>query len=244
MNALVFAAGLGTRLRPFTLHHPKALVEVGGMPMLQRVLLKLKNAGVGLVVVNVHHFAYQIIEFLNANQRFGLDLVVSDERDHLLDTGGGILKAAPLLGEDAPFIVHNADILTDFPIDEMISFHDCRGNDVSLLVAARKTSRYLYFDRDDRLAGWGNISTGEHLPDGFTPDSSMSQLAFGGVHVISPSVLPVLSGYAPDEAFPIVPFYVDKCRHLKIGGFQPAADYHWHDIGKPESLAEAEESLR
>ena len=241
MNALVFAAGLGTRLRPLTNDRPKALVEVGGVPMLQRVILKLKEADIKKIVVNIHHFAPKIVEFLKSNDNFGIDIEVSDETDKLLETGGGILKARKLLG-DEPFIVHNADILTDFPIKEMIEYHQNTNADITLLADDRKTSRYFFFNRENRLEGWGNISEQKYLPEGFTPNENVHPLAFGGIHILNPSIFEPLKKYADVhnlEAFSIVPFYVESCKQLMINGYTPAEKYQWIDIGKPESLAVA-----
>ncbi len=250
MKAMIFAAGLGSRLKPFTDRHPKALAEVGGTPMLGLVIGKLKRAGVTDMVVNVHHFATQITDYLDANGNFGVRIDVSDESDRLLDTGGGILAAREWLDGDAPFIVHNADILTDFDISDMVAAHN-RGNaDVSLLTASRKTSRYLLFDNDGNLRGWENISTGELKPASLTSADGLDALAFGGIHVISPRVFDALAGYSRDNygegrhTFSIIPFYVDSCDSLKISSYQPAGDYRWHDIGKPQSLVEANEDFR
>lgn len=241
MNALVFAAGRGTRLRPYTNDRPKALVEVGGVPMLERVILKLKAAGIKKVVVNVHHFAGKIVEFLESKENFGIDIAISDETDLLLETGGGILKASKLLGEE-PFIVHNADILTDFPVEQMVNSHLRSKADVTLLVDNRKTSRYLFFDKNNRMSGWGNVAEEKYLPAGFVPDASVRPLAFGGVHILDSSVLEPLARFATErnlDAFSIIPFYADACRQIVINGFTPDETYRWIDIGKPESLAEA-----
>lgn len=212
--------------------------------MLQRVILKLKDAGITDMVVNVHHFASQIIDFLHENQNFGVDIHISDESDLLLDTGGGILRARKWL-EDAPFMVHNADILTDFPIAEMIERHAATGADVTLLTAARTTSRYLLFDANHRMQGWENVKTGEVKPAGISA-SDYDPLAFGGVHILNPSVFPLLEQYAKNtgsEEFSITPFYIASCRALNIQSYQPSAPYHWHDVGNPENLAKAEASL-
>lgn len=239
MKAMVFAAGLGTRLRPLTMEKPKALVEVGGVPALQRVIEKLKAAGVSEMVVNVHHFARQVEDFLSRNDNFGIQLHVSDENDLLLDTGGGILKARQWLDGNEPFIVHNADIITDFDINRMVDRHRRADADVTLLTADRATSRYLCFDGDGRLHGWLNVKTGQTRPAGFYPDGSLRQLAFGGVHVISPSVFDRLARYSADEVFSIIPFYSDSCRDLIIKSFMIPAGSNWVDIGKPETLEQA-----
>lgn len=245
MKAMIFAAGLGTRLKPFTLSHPKALVPLGGVPMLQRIIKKLKASGVNEFVVNVHHFATQIVDFLEKNNNFGCDIHISDESDLLLDTGGGILKARKWLeGED--FLVHNADIFTDFSIREMIYQHESSCSDATLLVKNRFTSRYLLFDENSIMRGWENIKTGEVKPQGINPEN-LSPLAFGGVHVLSGSIFTALDAFAKQidkRVFSITPFYVDYCDQLKISGFQSANPYSWFDVGNPETLAAAENSLK
>lgn len=169
-QAMIFAAGLGTRLKPLTDKKPKALVEVGGEPLLKHVILRLKNAGFTRTVVNVHHFSRQIIDYLKANEDFGLEIVVSDESVELLDTGGGMKKAAPLFDADSQILIHNVDILSNVDLErfytEAPKMHNYGSGDwldasATLLVNWRKTSRYLLFDEQMRLVGWTNIETGE-----------------------------------------------------------------------------------
>lgn len=245
MKALVFAAGLGTRLKPFTLSHPKALAPVGGEPMLGRVIRNLVSAGVDGVVVNVHHFPEQIREFL-AHRDFGVPVTISDESDLLLDTGGGVAHAEALLKGDEPFIVHNADILTNLDLKAMYSAHLVAGADVTLLATPRMTDRHLYFDSENRLKGWANIRTGESRPSGFTPDKSMRELAFGGVHIISPTIFPRLKEYAAvnGPVFPIVPFYLQELNNIRINAYTPTSGFVWIDVGKPETLEKANEYVR
>lgn len=240
MKAMIFAAGMGTRLRPFTLHHPKALVEVKGKPMLQRVIERLKGAGITDIVINVHHFAGQIADFLSANSNFGCDMALSDESERLLDTGGGIAKAAALLGDDAPFIAYNADILSDFDINEMIGSHMSSCADVTLLTSARQSSRQLYFDHGQHLCGWRNHNTGECRPATFHPDATVTPASFNGVHIISPKVLPLLQRQAStNPVFSITPFYLDNCQCLDIRPYTPSCPYQWYDIGRSETLEKA-----
>ena len=156
MKAMVFAAGLGTRLRPLTDHQPKALVNVGGVPMLERVILRLKGAGFDDITVNVHHFGEQIIDFLQTKRYAGVTIHISDERDLLLDTGGGILKAKPFLEGNEPFLVHNADIMTDIDLGALYRHHLAHRAEATLVVSQRNTSRYLLFDAQQRLQGWTN----------------------------------------------------------------------------------------
>ncbi|MBQ7690683.1 MAG: nucleotidyltransferase family protein [Muribaculaceae bacterium] len=243
MKAMVFAAGLGTRLRPLTNHRPKALVEVGGATMLERVLVRLRQAGFTDVTVNVHHFAQMVIDFLSAHDNFGLDIHVSDERELLLDTGGGILAARRWLDGDEPFLVHNADILTDLDLNAFYRSHEHGGAMATLLVKQRETQRYFVFDRNDRLQGWVNKKTGETRPDGFRHEPAVQQeLAFGGLHVISPAIFPLLERHAATAGavFSITPFYIEICRRQLVKGYHPAAPYRWLDVGKPETLAQAQ----
>lgn len=254
MKAIVFAAGLGTRLGEFTKAHPKALVDVGGQTMLGRVLLKLKATGVSETVVNVHHFADQITDYLAANGNFGMDLYISHERELLLETGGGILAAAQWLDGNEPFICHNADILTDFPIGEMLEQHSTSGADATLLADARTTSRYLVFSADRRMEGWTNVTTGAIRPESLVLSADMQRLAFGGVHILSAAMIQELgiynenlrsSGREADSrgycAFSIMDFYIATCRINAYKAYTPAAPYRWCDVGKPESLAAARE---
>lgn len=237
MKAMIFAAGLGTRLRPLTDSMPKAMVPVDGKPMLQRVIESLSKQGFRDIIVNIHHFGQQIIDFLNTNNNFGLNIVISDERNLLLDTGGGILAARSFLDDGEPFIVHNADILTTLDLRAMYDCH-CNSNaDATLLVKSRKTERYLLFDNKNQLHGWINKKTGETRPEGFNIiENDYQEFAFGGVHVISPSIFETLQNYSHEAKFSITPFYIDSCRDLKIQGYNPVG-YEWFDIGKPETLA-------
>lgn len=242
MKAMIFAAGLGTRLRPLTDNMPKALVEVNGVPMLERVILHLKNCGFDRIMVNVHHFADMIIDFLRENDDFGIDITISDERDQLLDTGGALVKAREWLDGEEPFLVHNADILTDLDLREMMLRHKESCADASLLVASRESSRYLLFDDFGRLHGWTNVKTGECMPEGIVP-SDYSQLAFGGIHVISPALIKSMVEYCPHDAFSITPFYVKSCNDISIYSYMPDRQYAWFDIGKPSTLSAAENYL-
>ncbi|MBQ7212730.1 MAG: nucleotidyltransferase family protein [Muribaculaceae bacterium] len=250
MQALIFAAGLGTRLRPLTDDRPKALVEVAGATMLERVIRRVVDAGVTDVVVNIHHFGEKIIDFLDAHD-FGVRIVVSDERDRLLDTGGGVVKARQFFSGKEPVLLHNADILTDFDIREMLDAHVSTGADATILVAPRATSRYFLFDADNRLQGWTNTVTGEVRPPSLADAvAGLRQLAFGGVHIVSPSIIDRLVSYSrslPAEMngkFSITPFYVDVCRQLCVKAYQPRRPYRWHDVGKLESLAEASREFK
>lgn len=241
MKAMIFAAGLGTRLAPLTDTCPKALIEVGGKPMLRRVIDRLVSAGVSRIVVNVHHHADMVKDYLSSND-FGVEVLVSDESDMLLDTGGGVVKAISMLDGDEPVMLYNADIFSDFPIEDMLSAHLAGRADVTLLTQDRNTSRYLLFDDSGIMKGWCNKSTGE-VRSPFDTDvvSSCSPLAFGGVHIVNPEVLQKLKSYNPKDKFSITPFYIDSCDTLSIRSYQPAEKYTWVDIGRPDSLAFARE---
>ena len=187
MKAFILAAGLGTRLRPWTLEHPKALVPVGGMPMLERVILRMRDQGFDDITVNVHHFAGQIVDFLNTRD-FGVSIHVSDERERLLDTGGAILHASRFLAADpAPFLVHNVDILSDAPLASLMQKHIGSGRDISLVTSERKSSRRLLFDADGTLAGWHSLATDEYRPEGFCrhAEDGLAENAFSGIYVVS-----------------------------------------------------------
>ncbi|MDE6010674.1 MAG: nucleotidyltransferase family protein [Muribaculaceae bacterium] len=244
MKAFVLAAGLGTRLRPFTLEHPKALVPVGGVPMLARVFLRLKDEGFTEIVVNVHHFADQIADFLRANGNFGLDVAISDERDRLLDTGGAILHARSLLGDGStPFLVHNVDILSDARLGELMQRHDESGAMATLLVSDRDSSRRLCFNETGELCGWHNLRDGALKPEGYSPSTTDRQLAFSGIHVLSPEqAFAEMERQGRGGSFSVIDFYTEACRHMAIKGHE-AAGLQIIDIGKPATLAVADSLL-
>ena len=237
---MIFAAGLGTRLKPFTDHMPKALVPVAGKPMLEHVINKLKAVGVDEIVINVHHFAQQIIDFVKANNNFGIIIHISDETEQLLDTGGGIKKAAPFFNE--PFLVHNADILSNVDLKAMYDYHLTSGNDATLLVSPRKTVRYLLFNETNRLCGWVNKDTLQTKPEGFVYQPEVQQeYAFGGIHIISPTLFKYMGDQWTGK-FSIMDFYLQTCKEAQLGGYIKE-DLQLIDIGKPEMLAKAEEFI-
>ena len=237
---MIFAAGLGTRLKPLTDHMPKALVPVAGKPMLEHVILKLIASGFDEIVINVHHFAEQIIDFLKEKNNFGIKIWISDETEELLDTGGGIKKASSLLNE--PFLVHNADILSNVDLKALYDFHIASENDATLLVSPRKTVRYLLFNQTNRLCGWINKDTLQTKPEGFIYEPEVQQeYAFGGIHIISPSLFKYMEGWT--GKFSIMDFYLQTCQKAKLGGYAKE-DLQLIDIGKPDTLAQAEEFIR
>ncbi len=242
MKALVFAAGLGTRLRPLTLDQPKALVEVAGRPLLYHVMERLKAAGVDEAVVNVHHFPDRIIDYIESQKEFGIRVHVSDERDFLLETGGGIAHARPFL-EGAPFLVHNVDILSDLDIPSFCA--QARPDALAtLLVSERQTQRYLLFDDGMRLVGWTNVATGEvKSPYPGLDVSRCRKLAFSGIHFISPGIFRVFDEDGWSGRFSIIDFYLEECARHPVYGYA-APGLHMVDVGKPETLARAEAFLK
>ena len=181
------------------------------------------------------------IDFLRAHDNFGTEIHISDERGMLLDTGGGIKKARPFLDGQEPFLVHNADILTDIDLAGLYRHHLESDAESTLLVSERKTSRYLLFDDDYHLHGWINKSTGEVKPAGFDyRETKYRELAFGGIHIISPSLFHLMDDGQWNGKFSIIPFYLSACTKVHIQGY-PLQGFRWFDIGKPETLAQAEE---
>ena len=248
-NAMIFAAGLGTRLKPYTDNCPKAMVEVAGHPMIAHQLTKLREAGFGRVVINVHHYAEQIIDYVNANNGFGLDIAFSDERGQLLDTGGGIRKALPLFDAEHPILIHNVDIFSNADLTALYTDHEDEGSDASLLVSKRDTSRYFIFDNEDHLVGWKNLLTGEVRTaydelrpalERLTEDDEPYRLrAFSGIHVISPTLFPSLEKQG--EVFSITNFYWQQSLQHKMCCVEAPEEFRWVDAGKPEALKRAEE---
>lgn len=233
---MIFAAGLGTRLKPLTDTMPKALVKVGGQPLLWHVVMKLKDAGFNRVVVNVHHFADQIVDYINANNGFGLEMIVSDERKKLLETGGGIKAAREFFDNDSPVLIHNVDILSNVDLSQLYEMSD--NTDATMLVSFRKTKRYLLFDESMRLNGWKNIETGEQR--GPCTASNPHMLAFSGIHVFSPRLFPLMDSWS--EKFGIIDFYLDACAKQNIVGYE-MENLQLLDVGKLDSLEQAEEFL-
>lgn len=246
MNAMIFAAGLGTRLKPYTDYCPKAMVEVAGKPMIAHQLQRLKEAGFSRVVINVHHFAEQIISYIAENNSFGLDVAFSDERGQLLDTGGGIRKAIPLFDTENPVLIHNVDVFSNIDLSALYVNHQNSNADASLLVSSRNTSRYLIFNIDDSLVAWKNIKTGEvrtvHEDMNFLPECTSSvdnglyrMRAFAGIHVISPTLFPILKQHG--EVFSIINFYLQHSFGHHIRCIEAPQNFSWVDAGKPETLA-------
>ncbi len=257
MQSMIFAAGLGTRLKPLTDRIPKALVRVGGKPLIEYVLKNLVAAGSKRIVVNVHHFANQIIEYLQQND-FGVDICVSDETEMLLDTGGGIKNAAPFFNTSEPVLIHNVDILSNVDLRALYDYA-CEAEteqkvDAVLLVSLRKTKRYLIFNKDMRLVGWTNVDTGEVK----SPYETLHELtftqpydnnnvtneqygytlfAFSGIHVIGNKVFEAMNECS--AKFPIMDFYLQYAKDLHFVG-KVKNNLKLMDVGKLDTLAEAD----
>jgi NDP-sugar pyrophosphorylase family protein len=234
-QAMIFAAGLGTRLKPLTDTMPKALVRVGGQPLIWHVIMKLKAAGYERIVVNVHHFAQQIIDYLQANDNFGLDIRISDETSGLLETGGGIKKALPLFDPSEPILIHNVDILSNL---EFNSLSMVAPPDALLVVSQRNTKRYLLFDDEMILDGWTNIETGEvRSPYPALDPTDLKRLAFSGIHMIWPRLFPLFQDMP--ERFGIIDFYLKYCHQCAFLGYEKK-DLRLMDVGKLDTLDQAE----
>ena len=269
MRALIFAAGLGTRLKPITETIPKALVVVGGKPLLGHLIAKLKSAGFTEIVVNVHHFADKVIEYLHNND-FGANISISLEESQPLETGGGIKHAAKFLDNGEPFLAHNVDILSNLNLQAFMEAHKDAATPplATLLVSNRKTSRYFVFDNNNLLCGWVNMESGlfrspyeqlkeefaAHLAipavgapllqeriDEFLESRSLKRYAFAGTHIISPAVFQLMQEWP--ERFPIVDFYLANASRYQIKGY---IDHNLTllDVGRPEHLPIAEEFLK
>ena len=240
MKALVFAAGLGTRLKPLTDTMPKALVPVAGEPLLSRVMRKLVAAGYDDIVINVHHFADMIRDYVAAHDNFGVKVSFSDETDQLRETGGGIRHAAPLLAGSGPFLVHNVDILSNLDLAWFRARHQ-PGDLATILVSDRPTQRYFLFDEEGLLVGWTNLATGEVRSPypGIDPDCC-TRLAFAGIHTISPAIFPLMQDWP--ERFSIVDFYLSVCRtHAIRAAVMPGLVLH--DVGKIAELSQLKDIL-
>lgn len=234
IKAMIFAAGLGSRLKPWTDHHPKALAVVNGKSLLQRNIEYLQSFGIFEVIVNVHHFADQIIESIKMHNGWGSHITISDETDAVLETGGGLKKAAWYFKEPYDFVVMNVDILTDLDLGLMIQQHRNNTALATLAVSVRETSRYFLFDKEDLLSGWRNIKTGEEKIVRST--GQMIPKAFSGIHVISPKLLDLIK---QEGKFSMVDVYLDLARTALIKGFDHTGA-KMIDVGKPESIQKAE----
>ncbi len=236
---MIFAAGLGTRLRPYTETMPKALVPVAGIPMLEILIRNLLENGINDIIINVHHFAAQVTSFLDRNRNFGANIVISDETAMLLDTGGGLKKAGWFFDDQQPFLVQNVDVVCDLKYSEMLDMHVRSGSVATLAVSKRETSRYFLFDKNMRLSGWENAKTGE-LRLARPADERPERFAFSGIHIINPSIFNFMK---QEGKFSIVDTYLGIAADQGILGFKHDPE-HWVDMGKPDELLKAEYILK
>jgi MurNAc alpha-1-phosphate uridylyltransferase len=234
MKAMLLSAGFGTRLKPFTNHHPKALAEVNGKSLLQRNIEYLQQFNIYDVIVNVHHFAEQIIQSIQENNGWGSNIIISDETDAILETGGGIKRASWFFNNEENFVLMNVDVLTDMPLTEMISFHKQNKPLATLATTNRETSRYFLFNENDILCGWKNIKTGEEKI--MRNDASLKAKAFSGIHVINTNIFKIIK--QQEIKFSMVDVYLSLCAENKIMSFDHS-NTKFIDVGKPESLEKA-----
>jgi len=239
---MILAAGLGTRLRPLTENRPKALVEVGDRTLLEIALARLRSLGISDVIVNTHHFAEMVREYLERNKNFGMNIAISHEKG-LLDTGGGLKKAAYFFEQSAdseePFLLHNVDVISTIDLERMLQFHTEHQALATLAVQDRKTSRYLLFGQNSELCGRraGPDSTVESV----RPSQNVQALAFCGIHIISPRLLSLLT---EEGSFSIITSYLRlAAQGQNILGFR-VDEYYWRDLGTPQNVAQAAEDLR
>ncbi|ANF50467.1 nucleotidyltransferase [Chryseobacterium glaciei] len=237
MKALIFAAGKGTRLKPFTDHHPKALAKVNGIPLLERNITYLKSFGITDFVINIHHFGDQIVEFLKKNNNFNCNIEVSDEANELLETGGGLIFARRFLDHGEDFLIMNADILTDINITDLVNYHKKIKDFATLAVSDRESSRKLLFNDELVLRGWLNVQTGEQRLAEF--NKGFKALAFSGVHCINPIIFNKIKRTGK---FSIMEEYLDLMHTEKIHGF--VHDNILVDVGRPESIIVAEKHFK
>ncbi|SNV47693.1 Glucose-1-phosphate cytidylyltransferase [Chryseobacterium taklimakanense] len=237
MKALIFAAGKGTRLKPFTDHHPKAMARVNGIPLLERNIKYLQSFGINDFVINVHHFGQQIVDFLKENNNFNAKIEISDEQAELLETGGGLVFARRFLDFGEDFLIMNADILTDMNITDFVNYHQKNKDFATLAVSDRNSSRKLLFNEDMILRGWMNVQSGEQRLAEF--NKGFKALAFSGIHCINPEIFNKIKRTGK---FSIMEEYLDLMLTEKIHGYEHNAQLV--DVGRPESVLEAEQIFK
>ncbi|WP_370898793.1 nucleotidyltransferase family protein [Chryseobacterium gossypii] len=237
MKALIFAAGKGTRLKPFTDYHPKALAKVNGIPLLERNIHYLKSFGINDFVINIHHFGEQIIDFLRKNNNFNCNIEISDETKELLETGGGLIFARKYLDHGEDFLIMNADILTNLNITALVDYHKKIKDFATLAVSDRESSRKLLFNDNMVLRGWLNVQTGEQRLAEF--NKGFKPLAFSGIHCINPVIFNKIKRTGK---FSVMEEYLDLMHTEHIHGF--VHENILIDVGRPESVAEAEKHFK
>jgi len=240
VKAFLLAAGLGTRLQEHTHDKPKALVSLAGKPLLQHAIERLKSFGISDITINVFHFAEQVISFIEKNQSFGVNIRVSDERDQLLDTGGGLKKASSLLKGNEPILIYNVDVISNLDLNLLLNYHLQHNALATLVVRPRETSRYLMFDPNLQLAGWKNFGNGESRISRPGSFENARPLAFSGIHIIQPKMLELIT---EEGKFPIIDLYLRLAKNHAIKAFVDNSTI-WMDVGKPDQLRAAEMLFR
>jgi len=236
VKALLFAAGLGTRLKEHTQNRPKALVTLAGKPLLQHAIEHLKSFGISDITINVFHFAEQVISFIAENHSFGVNIHISDEQEQLLDTGGGLKKAGEFLSGDEPILIYNVDVISNLDLNLLLNFHLQELALATLVVRSRETSRYLMFDQNRQLAGWKNFSNNETRISRIDSFEKSEPLAFSGIHIIQPKLLDLIT---EKGKFPIMDLYLRLAKDHPIKAFIDTSSI-WMDLGKPDQLQAAE----
>ncbi len=246
MQAMILAAGIGSRLKPITDNKPKALIEINGIPMLEIVIKRLIHFGFTRIIINVHHLANQIIDFLKVNDDFGIEILISDESNQLLDTGGAIFHARQLIGNNLPMLIHNVDVLTETDYQEFYHFHLQSDALVSLAVQQRSTNRYFLFDENNILCGWKNDKTGE-TKQSRRITGQVVPMAFSGIHIIGPDFFKkaLANNCLPSDSvcFSIIDVYLCLSARNKINAFDHSGTL-FLDMGKHENLQEAARILK
>jgi NDP-sugar pyrophosphorylase family protein len=237
MKAMIYAAGLGTRLYPLTQSKPKALIKINNIPLIEILIKRLISLGFHDIIINLHHQADQIEEFIFKNSSFGITIKFSDERDQLLDTGGGLKKASWFFDDSKPFLVHNVDVITNLDIIRMMNWHVMSGALATLAVRLRTSSRYLYFDHENYLCGWENTKKGEKLI--VRPSKDIRAFAFSGIQILDPNIFDVMD---QEGKFSIIDVYLKLASVYNIKSFDHT-DSIWMDVGKQDSLSQADSLL-
>jgi NDP-sugar pyrophosphorylase family protein len=227
---MIFAAGMGTRLRPLTDNTPKALLDINGYTLLQRAILKLRKHGIQDIIINIHHYGSQIRTYLDKNKNFGANIAISDESERILDTGGGLKKAAPFFSGTTPFVLYNCDILSSIDLNMMGEYHLTSGSLGTLAVRNRDSSRQLLFDMKDVLCGWRNNNSGEEKI--VRSGADLHPAAFSGIHILSPEVLTL---FPAEDVFSIIDFYLSIAGRYELRAFDHSSTT-WADAGKLETV--------
>lgn len=235
---MIFAAGLGTRLKPITNDRPKALAEIHDTPLLEIIIRRLINYGFDEIIINVHHFADKVLEFLESKNNFEVNLQISDERGELLDTGGGLKKASWFFDDNKPFLVHNVDTLTDIDLLDYYNYHTKNDALATLLVRHRPGSRFFLFDDKRKLCGWENVITNEKIL-AMDHAGQLEQIAFSCLHVINPSIFKLIN---EEGCFSIIDVYLRLAASQKILGYLDD-DSYWLDVGTPEKLQRGDSEI-